>query len=604
MSPLTTAIPPPFDQLMRALRRLLPYFRPYRATLIGGLVCVVLSGALGSVNPTLLKRAIDGMRPGASLATAWRVAGMMLAVSLVAGVFRFAMRELLNALSRKVEYDLRNDLFAHILSLDAPYFNRTRTGELMARLTNDLGAVRMAAGPAIMYMVNTAVGGIFALGFMLTIEPRLTLLALLPMLPLPFVMVKLGREIHDRFENVQEHFGAMTTRVQENMAGTRIVRAYRQEASEEERWRSMSDDYLRRNLRLARLQALMNPTFSLLGGAGSAVVLGVGGSLVVRGTITVGDFVAFAMYLTMLVWPLIALGWVLNLFQRAGASMARLNEIMDARPQVTAPAEAEAEARALPPPHGGRRVEFRDVGFQYPAKGGGEARWVFRHVSFTVAAGETLGIVGATGSGKSALLDLLARAWDPAEGEILIDDVPIRALPLDTLRRELGVVPQETILFSDTIQSNLAYGLIDDGEVRWAADVAQLTETIKDFPGGFDTILGERGINLSGGQKQRAALARALARRPSIVILDDALSAVDTHTEAAILHGLRDALSGRTAIIASHRVSAIREADQIIVLDEGRIVERGTHEALSAARGRYWELLARQQVEEAVEAGD
>ncbi|MCC6930581.1 MAG: ABC transporter ATP-binding protein [Gemmatimonadaceae bacterium] len=584
---------------MRALRRLLPYMRPYRATLLGGLACVVVSGALGSVNPTLLKRAIDGMRPGGSLATVWRVAGLMLAVSLVAGVFRFAMRELLNALSRRVEYDLRNALFEHILTLDAPYFNRTRTGELMARLTNDLGAVRMAAGPAIMYMVSTAVGGIFALGFMIAIEPRLTLLALLPMLPLPFVMMKLGREIHDRFENVQEHFGAMTTRVQENLAGTRIVRAYRQEASEEARWRSMSDDYLRRNLRLARLQALMNPTFALLGGAGSAVVLGAGGALVVRGTITVGDFVAFAMYLTMLVWPLIALGWVLNLFQRAGASMARLNEILDARPQVTAP----VDGRALPPAFGGRQVEFRDVGFQYPAKGDAAPRWVFRHLSFTVAAGETLGIVGATGSGKSALLDLLTRAWDPVEGEILVDGVPIRALPLDTLRRELGVVPQETTLFSDTIESNLAYGALDGGEVRWAADVAQLTETIKDFPGGFDTILGERGINLSGGQRQRAALARALSRRPSIVILDDALSAVDTHTEAAILHGLRDALSGRTAIIASHRVSAIREADQIIVLDDGRIVERGTHATLIAARGRYWELLARQQVEEAVEAG-
>lgn len=585
---------------MRALRRLIPYFRPYRGMLVGGLACVVVAGALGSVNPTLLRRAIDGMRPGASLSSAWRAAAMMLGVSIVAGFFRFAMRELLNALSRRVEYDLRNDLFQHVLTLDAAYFGTTRTGELMARLTNDLGAVRMAAGPAIMYLVNTSVGGLFALGFMLAINPRLTLLALLPMMPLPFVMARLGRMIHERFENVQEHFGAMTTRVQENLAGTRIVRAYRQEASEEARWSSMSDDYLHRNLRLAKLQALMNPTFAALGGAGSAIVLGVGGMLVVRGTITVGAFVVFAMYLTMLVWPLIALGWVINLFQRAGASMARLEQVLDAKPRVASP----AEPRTLPPSNGGRRLEFRDVGFHYPAVAGNEVRWVFRHVSFTVPAGSTLGIVGATGSGKSALLDLVTRAWDPIEGEILLDGIPIRELSLDALRRELGVVPQETILFSDTIRSNLAYGLRDEGDVTWAADVALLTSTVRDFPGGFDTILGERGINLSGGQKQRAALARALARRPSIVILDDALSAVDTHTEAAILHGLREALSERTAIIASHRVSAIRDADHIIVLDGGQVVEHGTHHVLIAARGRYWELLARQQIEEAVEAAD
>jgi len=585
---------------MHSLLRLIPYYRRYRGMLLGGLACVVVAGAMGSINPTLLRHAIDDMRPGASLASAWRVALLMLGVSVTGGVFRFGMRELLNAMSRRIENDLRNDLFRHVLTLDAGWFGRTRTGELMARLTNDLGAVRMAAGPAIMYLVNTTVGGLFALGFMIAISPRLTVLALLPMLPLPFVMVRLGKKIHDRFEDVQEHFGAMTTRVQENLAGTRIVRAYRQEGPEESRWSAMSDDYLHRNLRLARLQALMTPTFSLLGGLGSVVVLGGGGMLVVRGTITVGAFVAFAIYLTMLVWPLIALGWVINLFQRAGASMNRLAQVLDARPEIASP----EDARTLPPASGGRRLEFRHVGFHYPVPGEGAPRWVLRDISFSVPAGATLGVVGATGSGKSALLDLITRTWDPIEGEILLDGVPIRELTLDDLRRELGVVPQETILFSDTIRSNLAYGVDGDADVAWAADVAQLTETIRDFPGGFETILGERGINLSGGQKQRAALARALARRPSIVILDDALSAVDTHTEAAILHGLRDALSGRTAIIASHRVSALREADQIIVLDDARLVEEGTHEELIAARGRYWELLARQQIEEAVEAAD
>lgn len=581
---------------MRSLLRLIPYFRPYRTSLIAGLFCVVLGAAFGSITPRLIQSAIDGLRTNAPLRTIWLIAGGMVVVSLAAGVFRFGMRELLNSLSRKIEYDLRNDLFRHLLSLDAPYYSRTRTGELMARLTNDLGAVRMAAGPAIMYLVNTVVGGLFALGFMLRIEPRLTLLALLPLLPLPFMMQRLGRAIHQRFEAVQEHFGNMTTRVQENLAGTRIVRAYRQEAAEQERFADMSTEYLERNLHLAQLQALMSPSFSVLAGLGAVIVLGAGGVMVTRGTITVGAFVAFGMYLSMLTWPLIALGWVINLFQRASASMRRLEEILDAKAEVTTP----DAPRRLPPAHGGRSLEFRDVGFHYPSRGDEAPRWVLRGVSFTVPAGHTLGVVGATGSGKSALLDLVARAYDPSEGEVLIDGVPLRELSLEELRSELGVVPQETVLFSDTLQANLAYGTSGDTDVAWAADVAQLTETIADFPGGYETLIGERGINLSGGQKQRAAMARALARRPSIVILDDALSAVDTHTEAAILHGLRNVLSGRTALIASHRVSAIRDADWIIVLDDARIVEAGRHDELFGRRGRYWELLSRQELEEAL----
>ena len=588
------------SRFVRALRRLIPYFGPYRGILWAGLLCVVVSGALGSVSPWLLRRGIDSMHAGASLTTVWGIAGAMLGASLVGGIFRFGMREFLNALSRKIECDLRNDLFGHLLTLDAPYYATTRTGELMARLTNDLGAVRIATGPAIMYLVNTVVGGLFAIGFMLSIEPRLTVLALLPILPLPFVSVRLGRLIHARFEQVQEHFGAMTTRVQENLSGTRIVRAYGQERAEQARFAAMSDEYLTRNLHLAKLQAAMSPTFALLAGVGSVVVLGAGGTLVVHGAISVGAFVAFGLYLTMLAWPLIAFGWVINLFQRASASMGRLEEILDARPQVTSP----ATRRELPAAHGGRRLEFRDVGFHYPVRGDEVVRWVFRHVSFYVDAGQTLGIVGATGSGKSALLDLITRTYDPVEGEVLLDGVPVRELSLTHLRRELGAVPQESLLFSDTIRSNLSYGTSGDHDVAWAADVAQLTDTIRDFPGGFETILGERGINLSGGQKQRAALARALARRPSIVLLDDALSAVDTHTEAAILHGLRDVLSGRTAVIASHRVSAIRDADWIIVLDAGRVVEAGRHDDLFAERGRYWELLARQQLEDAVEEGE
>lgn len=585
--------------MLSVLIRLRAYFRPYRWTLAGGLACVVAGGAVGSVIPWLLRGGIDAMRAGEPPLGIWRVAGLMLGAALIAGAFRFGMRELLNSLSRRVETDLRRDLFEHLLTLDAPYFGVTRTGELMARLTNDVSAVRMAAGPAIMYLVSTVVGGLFALGFMLRIEPRLTALALLPLLPLPFVMARLGRAIHDRFEHVQEHFGAMTTRVQENLAGTRIVRAYRQEGAEVDRFTRASAEYRARNLHLANLQAMMNPSFALLAGMGAVIVLGVGGALTMRGSISVGEFVAFGMYLTMLTWPLIALGWVVNLFQRASASMKRLDEVLGARPRVASP----ASPRTLPPLAAGtegRTLEFRDVGFHYPPRAGEPVRWVFRHVSFRVPAGTTLGIVGATGSGKSALIDLVSRAYDPVEGEILLDGVPLDALSLDELRASLGVVPQESILFSDTLGANLAYGTADADGVAWAADASQLTETIARFPAGMETMIGERGINLSGGQKQRAALARALARRPSVVLLDDALSAVDTQTEAAILHALHDVLAGRTAIIASHRASAIRDAEWIVVLDEGRVVEEGRHEALVARRGRYRELLARQELEEAV----
>jgi ATP-binding cassette subfamily B protein len=582
---------------MGALGRLLPYYRPYRWQVAVGLALVVLSSALTSVTPWLLRLALDAIGSDGPALRIWTLAGAMVGVALVAGVFRYGMRELINGLSRRIEYDLRNDLFSHLMTLDAGFFARTRTGDIMARLTNDLSAVRQAAGPAIMYLTNTVAGGVFALYFMLRIDERLTLLALAPMVLLPVLTIWLGRAIHVRFEAVQEHFSTLTTRAQENLAGARIVRAYRQEGAELERFSRLNDEYLERNMQLVRLYGLMNPAFGLLAGLGAVTVLGVGGTLALRGTISVGSFVAFGLYLGMLTWPLIALGWVVNLFQRGAASMARLVEILDRAPAVSNPPAAMSLADAAT----GRSVEFRRVGFHYPAAPDTPPRWVLRDISFRIDAGQTLAVVGATGSGKSALLELLARVHDPQEGEVLVDGVPISALPLAELRREIGFVPQESVLFSETIRDNLTYGTDDQAGAEWAARIAQLDTTINAFPGGYDTLLGERGINLSGGQKQRAALARALARRPSIVVLDDALSAVDTHTEADILRGLRDALRGRTAIIASHRISAVRDAHWIIVLDEGRIVEQGRHADLIAAGGRYWTLLRRQQLEDAIE---
>ena len=632
-----------------ALRRLVPFLVPYRTRLLIGLVLVVAAAALGSVVPWLLREAIDALRTGAPASRLWLLAGVMVGLSLVGGVGRFWMREILNGVSRHVETDLRAAVFAHLLRLDAAALAPWRTGELMARLTNDLGAVRMAAGPAIMYLTNTIAGGAFALVFMLRIDARLTGLALLPMVLLPFVMIRLGRLVHDRFEAVQEHFGAMTTRVQENLSGTRVVRAYRQEEAEEARFADANAEYVRRNVALAKLNGIMNPSFGLLAGLGSVVVLGLGGSLALRGEISVGAFVAFGLYLGMLTWPLIALGWVTNLFQRGAASMARIVEVLDTAPTLL-DAPRPVALPALPDGRTGRRIEFRDVGFHFPAAApvdgvpgerAHETRWALRHVTFDLAPGTTLGLVGPVGSGKTALLELIPRLWDPQEGEILIDGVPLATLDAHALRREIGYVPQESLLFSDTLAFNIAYGIDaprsalarsdddpraargardlsepmtvtrveeatsgatePDGVIRWASDVAQLADTVADFPSGYDTLLGERGVNLSGGQKQRAAIARALARRPSIVLLDDALSAVDTHTEAAILRGLRTALAGRTTLIASHRISAVRDAGWILVIDEGRVVEQGRHDELVALGGRYAALVRRQRLEEDVE---
>src|SRR5882762_3481081 len=483
---------------MKNLRIAAPYYKPYWIPFTGGLLIVLASSAITSVIPWLLRRAIDAIGAAAPMRTIWELSGFIVLAAIIGGAFRYGMRELMNGVSRRIEYDLRNDLFTHLETLDAAYFAHTRTGDIMARLTNDLSAVRMAVGPAVMYLANTITGGLFALYFMLRIDVRLTLLALLPLIVLPMLTIRMGKAIHDRFEAVQEHFSTLTTRAQENLTGARIVRAYRQEAAEIARFGAINEQYLALNMSLVRLWGTLNPLFAFFGGLGGVIVLGVGGALAINGTISVGSFVAFGMYLTMLTWPMIALGWVVNLFQRGDASMGRLAEILDVRPTIV----ADEPRQHLPPTQLGRTIEFRNVGFHYPSDAPGEPRWVLRNVSFSVPAGATFGVVGATGSGKSALIDLIPRMYDPQEGEILVDGVPARNIPLEELRREIGFVPQESLLFSDTIGSNLSYGTNDSSSAEWAARVAQLDQTIEEFPGRYETILGERGINLSGGQKQ------------------------------------------------------------------------------------------------------
>jgi ABC-type multidrug transport system, ATPase and permease components len=580
---------------MHELRSLLPYLRRYRRAYAAGLALVVVSNGFAVLGPRFIQQGIDALGTHAPFRKVQVAIGLLLLAAVLGGIARYGMRELLNSGSRRVETDLRDQLYLHLQRMAAEFYDRYPTGDVMARTTNDLLAVRMVAGPALMYLVDTTLRALLIAPFMLAISPRLTVLALIPMLGLPLVMMSLGQLIHRRSQAIQAQFSDLTTQAHENLSGVRVVRAYRQERAEIAQFRELSEVYLRKNLELARVQGLFFPLLTLLGGLSAVVVLYVGGGQVIAGRVTVGEFVAFGVYLAMLVWPMIALGWAVNLVQRGAASMARINQLFR-EPAAIADPPAPLD---LPPPSRGRAVVFDRVWFRYP--GETDRGWALQDVSFRVEPGRSLAIVGATGAGKSTLVDLLVRTYDPDRGVIRIDGVDIRRLPVATLRRAVGFVPQETFLFGETLRDNILLGAPDDGRLERVAEVSQLSEALPALPAGFDTMLGERGINLSGGQKQRAAIARALAQDPPVFVLDDALSAVDAHTEARILAALRGALEGRTSIIVSHRLAAVRDADWILVLADGRVVEEGTHADLIARGGRYWELLRRQQLEEELE---
>lgn len=577
---------------MLQLRRLLPAARPYWPTFAAGLLFVVLSNFFTTLAPRFLQQGIDALGAVDGAAAVRHAILLLLAVATAGGLTRFGMRMTLNSVSRRVETDLRDRLYQHLQRLSAAFYDRFQTGDLMARSTNDLLAVRMVAGPGLMYLSDTIVRTTLVLPYMLHISPRLTGLALLPLLGLPVGMVLFGRAIHVRTTKIQAAFSDLSSAAHENLSGARIVRAYRQEAAEVERFSTLNAEYARRNLSLARVIGAFHPLLALFGGLGAVVVIWVGGRLVIQGTMTAGEFVAFGVYLVTLVWPMIALGWVVNLVQRGEASMGRINELFDAAPDIRPPAAPVP----LPPGRAARSLTFEGVSFHYP--NAPERGAVLADISFTVPAGASLGVVGATGSGKSTLAELIVRTYDPVAGRVLVDGVDLRDLTLEELHRTVGFVPQETFLFSDTLRHNVLLGAPDDGRLERVTATSQLAEALPSLPRGVDTMLGERGVNLSGGQRQRTAIARALAQEPPIFVLDDALSAVDGETEQRILRGLRGALAERTRVIISHRLSAVRDADWILVLDGGRIVEQGVHDDLMARQGRYWELLKRQEVEE------
>jgi ATP-binding cassette subfamily B protein len=562
------------------------------------LACVVITTAIQLSSPWVLKYAIDDLNTGVTRAKLAIYAALMLGIACLGAVFRYLMRRILIGASRDIEYDLRNVFFARLQQMPLSYFQATRTGDLMSRATNDLNAVRMMVGPSVMYSANTILTFIVAIILMMSIDVRLTLIALVP-LPLVSVSVRyFGKEIHRRFEGIQQQLANLSAVVQEALSGVRVVRAYRQEEHELDRFRDANVEYLRCNRGLITLQGFFFPSMTLLLGFGSLLVLWQGSRAVVTGRITLGEFVAFNAYLVMLSWPMIAFGWVTNILQRGMASWKRMLEVLDVEPDINDNSATDA-GRGLAI---SGTIEFRDVVFRYP----GSNRAVLDHVSLRIEAGQAVAFVGATGSGKSTLISLLPRLHEPPHGSVFIDGVDVLDIPLERLRGAIGFVPQEPFLFSDTVGENIAFGVPNDTDVgtriRAAARTARLDVDVESFPKGFDTVVGERGITLSGGQKQRTALARAIVVDPAILILDDALSSVDTYTEEEILSRLRGVMRSRTSLIVAHRVSTVRQADVIVVLESGRIAEQGRHEELVRRGGLYAELFRKQQLEEELAA--
>jgi len=579
------------------LAPLYPYMRRYRWGYVRGVLACVSTNIVSVLFPTVLGMAVDAIKNGTTRRYILFLALLLVGINMVKGVFMYAQRWVLIGISRDIEFDLRNDLFKKLETQDTGFYQRYRTGDIMARMTNDLNAVRMLLGPGLMYSINTIFLSIFALVFMLHISPRLTLVALAPT-PLASIFVQyIGRKIHERFERIQASFSDISAQAQENYSGVRLIRAFAREESQIGLFERLNREYIGRALRLVQLMGMLWPTLEFILGVSMVITLLAGGHLVLAHRISVGEFVAFNTYMILLIWPIIAVGWVINIFQRGTASVKRIDELLKTEPLIADRSVVSGFGQATEEPLKGD-IEFRHLNFSYGE--GPDATPVLRDVSLHIPAGSSLAIVGPTGCGKSTLVNLIPRLYEATEVALFIDGRPVREYPLEVLRRNIGMVPQETFLFSETIRENLAFGApyADAEELLEAAEAAHIRREFEEFPQGFETMVGERGVTLSGGQKQRSAIARALLRRPAILILDDALASVDTYTEERILGGLRNYIANTTTILISHRVSTVRNADRIAVLDKGRIVELGRHDELLALDGYYACLCQKQQLEE------
>ena len=572
----------------QVLSRLRPLLWQHRGRLILGFACILLTNFFLLATPRIMGYAVDSLQESVTREKVTYYAAAIIGFAVCEGIFRFFMRRLIIGVSRDAEYSMRNDLFRHLEMLPVPFFQKNKTGDLMSRATNDLSNVRMLFGPGIMYTANTIVVAVFAVLLMLNIDWRLTLLALLPLPAVSWSVRHFGKRIHDLTEESQAKLADMSARVQESMAGIRVVKAFVQERHEIADFDRMNQALVAKNRELIRVQSVFYPTMELMIGLAVVIVIWVGGRQVIQGAISLGDFVAFNVYLARLTWPMIALGWVVNLLERGRASMQRLNYILDTIPHV------QDEPGVLPAFEVRGSIEFRNLNFSY------NGRPTLRDVSLSIPKGKTVAIVGATGSGKSTLVQLIPRLYNAPPDSLFIDGVAVERIPLETLRSSIGFIPQDTFLFGDTIRENIAFGVesATDDQIRRAAEISHIDADVQSFPDQYDTLVGERGITLSGGQKQRTAISRAVIRDPKILILDDALSSVDTYTEERILHELKQVMRNRTSILISHRVSTVKEADEIIVMDAGQIVERGTHSELLARGGYYAELHRRQLLEE------